>query len=235
MQVVTITFFRLSEIRHKLWALAQMQLAARKFRNTPGLTFHKLLGSGSGNGFEWYPDFSVYTLVCVWKAEDDANTYFESNTFYKTYRQRSEEAYTVYMHTIEAHGLWSGINPFERVTNANEKAPIAVLTRATIKTSKVWAFWRKVSAVSHSMKNYEGKLFAKGVGEWPIFQQATFTMWLHPEHMKAYAYQNPLHKEVIKLTRELGWYKEELFARFVPYKEEGTWHGKKILNAYLKH
>jgi hypothetical protein len=27
---------------------------------------------------------------------------------------------------------------------------------------------------------------------------------------------------VIQQTRELGWYKEELFARFVPYKMEGN-------------
>jgi hypothetical protein len=30
------------------------------------------------------------------------------------------------------------------------------------------------------------------------------------------------------LTRKLGWYKEELFARFVPFKYSGQWNGVDI-------
>jgi hypothetical protein len=43
--------------------------------------------------------------------------------------------------------------------------------------------------------------------------------------MKAYAYRSRYHSEVVKKTRELGWYKEELFARFLPFDSAGTWHG----------
>jgi hypothetical protein len=234
MQVVTITFFRLSGLKNKLWAMAQMQLGSKKIQNTAGLTFYKLLGSGSGDGFAWYPDFSVYALLCVWKNEDNASNYFQYNRFYKTYCEKSVEHYTLYLHAIEAHGLWSGINPFEKVVAGSDDKPIVVLTRATIKPNKLWAFWKKVSGVSHSIEKYRGKLFSKGVGEWPIVQQATISVWSRPEYMKAYAYQNPLHKEVIKLTKEMGWYKEELFARFAPFKEQGIWNGNKILKDYLK-
>lgn len=51
--------------------------------------------------------------------------------------------------------------------------------------------------------------------------------------MMQYAYTSQYHKEVVQKTRELGWYKEELFARFVPYKSEGSWEGENILSAYL--
>ena len=44
--------------------------------------------------------------------------------------------------------------------------------------------------------------------------------------MLDYAYKNPKHREVVALTRKLNWYKEEMFARFVPYKFEGIWDGK---------
>jgi hypothetical protein len=30
------------------------------------------------------------------------------------------------------------------------------------------------------------------------------------------------------LTRKLKWYKEEMFARFLPYKFQGTWNGKNL-------
>jgi hypothetical protein len=43
--------------------------------------------------------------------------------------------------------------------------------------------------------------------------------------MMDYAYQNPKHREVVALTRKLNWYKEEMFARFVPYKYTGSWDG----------
>jgi hypothetical protein len=36
--------------------------------------------------------------------------------------------------------------------------------------------------------------------------------------MMAYAYNANPHKGIIKETRTQKWYKEELFARFIPYK-----------------
>jgi hypothetical protein len=65
-----------------------------------------------------------------------------------------------------------------------------------------------------------------GVGEWPLIQQATISIWKTQKEMLDYAYKNPKHREVVMLTRKLNWYKEEMFARFVPYKFEGKWDGK---------
>jgi hypothetical protein len=47
--------------------------------------------------------------------------------------------------------------------------------------------------------------------------------------MMDYAYKNPKHREVVMLTRKLNWYKEEMFARFVPYIFVGIWEGKKAI------
>ena len=57
----------------------------------------------------------------------------------------------------------------------------------------------------------------------PLVQQATFSLWESSALMKAYAYQSEFHREVVQKTRQLGWYKEELFARFKPTKCYGTW------------
>ena len=33
---------------------------------------------------------------------------------------------------------------------------------------------------------------------------------------------NPKHAEMVRKTRELNWYSEELFARFQPFYQEGN-------------
>ena len=52
--------------------------------------------------------------------------------------------------------------------------------------------------------------------------QATFSLWSNAEAMMNYAYKNPKHAEMVKKTRELNWYSEELFARFKPFYQEGN-------------
>ncbi len=86
--------------------------------------------------------------------------------------------------------------------------------------------------VSRSLKGKEGLLFSVGVGELPIIEQATFSIWRSSHAMKAYAYSSPQHAEVVRRTRELGWYKEEMFNRFEPFATEGTWAG--MDDAWLK-
>ena len=82
--------------------------------------------------------------------------------------------------------------------------------------------------MSQSLESYQGLALSIGVGEWPLIQQATISIWKTQAEMMDYAYKNQKHKEVVKLTRQLKWYKEELFARFVPYKFIGSWHGQNV-------
>jgi hypothetical protein len=105
-----------------------------------------------------------------------------------------------------------------------------VLTRASIRITKLISFWRKVGNVSKSLEDYDGLVLSIGVGEWPLIQQATLSIWKTQAEMIDYAYKNKKHLEVVRLTRKLNWYKEELFARFIPYKFLGNWKGKNVEN-----
>lgn len=225
-QITTSTFFKLEKFSNKWWAFKQMQLGHSYLKRTPGLTFYKLLGSGAENGFSIVPNFGTYVLVCVWSSENHATAFFEENTFFKAYQKRSVEQLTIYLHSAEAHGLWNGLQPFVKNAEISEDKPLVVLTRARIRFKKLWSFWRRVGSVSQSLENYDGLVLSIGVGEWPLIQQATISIWKTSKDMLDYAYKNPKHREVVQLTRKLNWYKEEMFARFVPYKFEGKWNGK---------
>ena len=56
-----------------------MNLAFDAINKTAGLSFFKLLGTGSGEGFSLYPDFSTYAILCVWEKESYAKAFIENN------------------------------------------------------------------------------------------------------------------------------------------------------------
>ena len=225
-QITTCSFFKLKGFSNKFWAFSQMQFGHQYLKNSKGLVFYKLLGSGAENGFSAKPNFGTYALLCVWDSEDYATDFFKNNIFFKKYQSKSTELLTVFAHSAEAHGKWDGKQPFVKNATLFIDKPIMVLTRASIRFFKLFSFWRRVGNVSKSLDEYKGLSLSIGVGEWPLIQQATISIWKTQAEMMDYAYKNQKHKEVVLLTRKLNWYKEELFARFVPYKFEGKWNGK---------
>ena len=204
-----------------------MQVGHDELKNVDGLSFYKILGSGAKNGFSAFPNFGTYVLLCVWESENQAETFFAENNFFKEYQERSSENMTVYMHSAEVHGTWDERQPFQKNAELAMDMPIIVLTRARIRFRKLLSFWSRVGSVSQSLENYEGLVLSIGVGEWPLIQQATLSIWKTQKEMMDYAYKNPKHREVVALTRKLNWYKEEMFARFIPYKFLGVWEGEK--------
>lgn len=219
-QTTLLSFFRYSGFRNKWQALGRMGRPPIRMDAVEGLTFFKPLGTGAGNGFSIRPDFSTFGIVAVLESEELAKAFLASETM-KEYTQNAIAFSHVLMHTIKSHGEWSQQNPFEASVKFDQKKPLGVITRATIKPKLAHKFWRYVPSVSKSMEGYKELVFSKGIGEFPLLMQATFSLWSDAESMINYAYQNPKHAEMVKKTRELGWYSEELFARFEPFYQEG--------------
>ncbi|MDX2134065.1 MAG: hypothetical protein SFV52_04745 [Saprospiraceae bacterium] len=219
--MTTVSFFYFSSRRNRFWALSQMGLAPRRVAGTPGLQFFKFLGSGAANGFGLKPNFSVYGFLGVWEDEAAFRHFQEHHPVAVAYRERSDRSQTVFLKPVMAHGLWDGQNPFVPTAGFDPQAPVAVLTRATIRLRHLWRFWQFVGPVSADTAQRPGLRFAVGIGEVPLIQQATFSLWDSGRQMLDYAYRREKHAEVIRKTRELGWYREELFARFLPCRVEG--------------
>ena len=223
-QITTITFFRYENLSAKLWAFQMMQFAHPPLQKIVGQSFYKLMGSGKDLGFNPWPDWSVYSLIQIWENEQAANHFFQHADLIKKYQNHASEIWTLYMRNIKAHGAWSGANPFAVSSELDpEVRPIAVITRATIKISKLPQFWSYVPTSEKPLENNEDLIYTKGIGEAPIFQMATFSLWRNIDAVKKFAYQSREHQEAIKKTRKINWYKEELFARFQPYKSIGQW------------
>ncbi len=190
-----------------------------------GLTFNKLLGCGRNGTFDIQPDWQQWGFMGVWES-DAAHEAFESSIVWRFWRKFSNEQWTLLCTPHEAHGLWNGLKPFgSPVPDKNYSGPIAVLTRATIRFSKLKDFWRNVPAVAATMADTQGFITSVGIGEAPFVRQATFSIWNSVEDVKQFAYRQREHAEVIKKTRTNNWYSEELFGRFVPIKSFGTLNG----------
>ncbi len=201
-----------------------MQFAQAAFSNAKGQEFYKLLGTGR-DGFDPKPDFGVYAVLQVWKSEEAANDFFNNARIIKKYRKKAAECYQIFMRNIVARGKWDGQNPFRKSDDLDDTLTYAVITRATIKTRFLLRFWGFVPKSQQDLKTNTGLLFTKGIGEIPFKNMATFSLWKDLDSLNKFAYQTEGHVKAIGKTRELGWYSEELFSRFQPYRSSGSWFG----------
>ncbi|QCK16299.1 DUF3291 domain-containing protein [Mangrovivirga cuniculi] len=227
-EITAITFMRFPDFKSKYKALTMMNEGHQYLADVSGLNFYKLMGSGKGNGFNPFPDWSVYCLLTNWKDTESATEFFKNSYFFKHYDQYMSEKWTGLMKCAKSKGEWSGKEPFTpdpEFSDLLEEEPVAVLTRATIKTSKLIKFWSYVPRSSYALKNNSDIVFSKGVGEIPVVQMATFSIWKNFKSMTNFAYGSKGHQGAIKRTHKHNWYKEELFARFVIFDTIGEFSG----------
>lgn len=220
-QITTFTVFDFKTLGNKWFAFKQKGIFTLLLGKVHGLVQLKLMGSGASNGFGLKPNFSRYCLLTIWENEAAATAFFAENKNIKAYLSKTSGHQTIYLKNTMSHGSWGGANPFKIGAVHDKSMPVAVITRATIKWKDMLRFWKDVPAVSQNLENHEGLIFAIGVGEMPARFQATFSIWATNEDMLRYAYQTQQHKAMVLKTKQTKWYKEELFARFLPYKQEG--------------
>jgi spheroidene monooxygenase len=227
MQVVSLSLFRFDSLASRIWVFGQMGFARLPLSRTEGLSFFKLFGSGTGEGFTPVPNPAVWAILCVWSDQDCARRAIAESPVFRRWRARSSEAATIFLSATGSRGLWSGRQPFEvfPVAQGNDHLPIAVLTRATLKKRHVVKFWRRQPDISALIREQEHLLFKIGVGEVPWVQQVTFSVWDDAVAMKAFAYRSASHGGAVKQVRQNGWFREELYARFRVLGAEGRWEG----------
>lgn len=213
-QVTTLTLFSFKT--NKFWAFQQMGVAPLRLKNIEGLKFYKFLGTGGGQGFSLRPDFSTYAFLGVWEDLSFYQNCLQKHPIFKTYQEKATSQRDLILNAVKSHGKWSGQNPFKTKPGleAKGKQKAVVITRATLHWNRLFSFWKAVPAASKAIETAQGVQYYKGIGEWPFIQQATISIWDDFEAVNTFAYKDRAHADIVKKTKQMNWYKEDLFSRF---------------------
>jgi hypothetical protein len=206
---------------------SRMGLDRPLLRRTPGLRFWKLLGTGrtmSGGA-----DLRRWALFAVWEEEPALDGFLAGSQVATRWAGLASEAWHVRLEPLRAHGAWGGIDPLAGVprrADAPSEGAVAILTRATIRPTRLVRFHRAAGATAADLGRQPGLLATVAIGERPVGRWATFSLWRSLEDARTFAYARHAHGDVVRRTRQDRWFAEELFARFRPYGSAGTWDGR---------
>jgi hypothetical protein len=172
----------------------------------------------------------------VWDSSAALAAFERDSPVMAGYRRRADELWTVRLAPINWRGIWSGVDPFAGASSAislvPSDGPLAILTRATIRPLRVYAFRTAAWRVNAELARHPGLLAAIGLGEVPLFLQATFSLWASPQAVRGFASAAPEHLAAMRRKATEDWYSEELFARFHPIVSYGMWDGVDPLASY---
>ena len=160
------------------FALVSMAVFRLPLRLNKNIGFWRLMGTGKNGGFDLQPDLQQWAILIVY---NDALRSFGSseftlakqpfdialtpsafiNNWIKIFNVKTQ---TFLLEPIEGFGLWQGKEVFGNLPKQTSyEGKIAVLTRATIRLSKLRSFWKNVPQVNNAMKNAEGLLQSFGI------------------------------------------------------------------------
>ena len=224
--------------RYPIWAIPFGFLSMALFHFplflNKNISFYKLLGSGRNGTFDIRPDFGQWAIMIFWNPSSNEVT---EKAISGSALRAGEKGYEMVgknlgwfidrwlrlfclehdlflLEPVAGHGTWDGREFLGAAGDLAASERVGVLTRATIRFSRLKSFWSAVPAAANGFERNPGFIYSAGIGEVPFLKQATFSIWKSVEDMKNYAYSQQSHKSVIGRTRTENWYSEEMFLRF---------------------
>ncbi|MFM7698126.1 MAG: hypothetical protein ACKO5X_05770 [Limnohabitans sp.] len=225
--VLLVDFLR----THQGWGWLRLVQGANAFKETPGMVFTKVMGSGHEGGFVLRPSATHQGLVCMFENAEQADEFIDSASV-KAYAERAKSFFITALAVTSARGSWDGrsweATPEDRLgkylhTNTLDAGMVA-LTRASIRPAKAVAFWRYAPGAQDDLKHAPGCELAMGLGEVPLVRQCTFSLWKNTQSMMDYAHTGA-HQQAIAAAYKNDFFSESLFVRMRVLRREGQWPG----------
>ena len=187
-------------------------------RRTPGLRFGKLLGTATaapslsamptrGTGACWRPGL---------RRRGAPSRPARPSGVVRDRRERLR----VRLRPLASRGSWSRSGPSATRARAYD-GPVAAVTRARIRPRGGHILARGASGVGRPAPS-AGLQLAVGIGEAPVGLQGTFSLWDSPARADRVRLPRRRPRRGGPAHRRVGWYAEELFARFAVLDVEGT-------------
>ena len=213
MSKVVVAYFWTINKRQLPFALLSMARDRGRLRRSRGVHFAKMLGTGTGENFT-PSDADVTRWGALVVIDETVLDSIDSMPVFHSWKKRADREVRMVLDPISAHGLWSKQNPFDWSVTPSTDSQVVAITRARIKWSQNFRFWRAVPPVSTDLHQSPGLIAAIGIGEAPLGLQGTFSLWENGKVLRDFAYKGEAHQKVIKATADYNWYAEELFSRF---------------------
>lgn len=208
------------------WGWSRIVFGPRALAGVPGLRFAKVLGSGHEAGFGLRPSRSRQGLFCHFDDAASVDDFLQRSPQMNAYRRHARELFHVKLQAFASRGAWAGTSlPVSAARPA--QGMVAALTRASIRPLAARRFWRHAPPSEVALGQAEGCVLAAGLGEAPVFRQATFSLWDSIDQMDAYAHHGA-HLAAIQAARQGRYFSESMFVRFVPKEPQGVWKGQRF-------
>jgi len=231
--IVLVDYLR----QHQAWGWLRLVAGGGPLmRETAGLQFVKVMGSGQDGGFSLRPSPSHQGLICCFDHWSSAVNFLRGNHV-KGMAERAREWWYGIFAVRSARGQWDrqAWAPTEDAVlqEAVDFKPhpdwLGVLTRANIRPAKAMAFWRHAPAAQADLNIAPGCDIAVGLGEAPLVRQCTFSLWQDTPSMTHYA-QERAHLQAIQAAYRHEFFSESLFVRMQLLNMYGVW--KERMHAY---
>jgi len=208
------------------WAVWRLARGARAFGTVPGLRFARVLGSGRDGGFGLEPGLDCQGVFAAFDSAEAAEAFVKHSGVATAYRERALEHFSLTLEVSSCRGSWGG-QPMAAAAGPAPLGPVAALTRAAIKPSRMREFWRHSPPAEAELAAAPGCRLAVGLGEAPLLRQATFSLWDSVQAMDAYA-RHGAHQRAIRASWGGSYFSEWMFVRFRPLALRGRWQGRDL-------
>jgi hypothetical protein len=176
-----------------------------------------------------------WAFFAVWSDESDLEQFLERSSVAPAWRERTHEAWHLWMRPLRAHGAWAPTRLLQPAVEMSPvDGPVAEIVRIDLSvraTIAMWG-WATPRLLAHIPGNDE-LLLAIPLVDRPYTQAVSFSLWRSAEYANAFAYRNTGHRHAIDLVARAQPNLLERYSagRFRPYRSSGTWGGRDPLHS----